>query len=223
MNQSTTARRNVSLQLAMPVIVIAFATYLLIGLITMRVPEGTDFPGPRFFPIIITAGLYLFAILLILETLAAKRRSPQLSMQPVEQPVAQPLDPPLEHGRGTPYDAGHDTRGDFLSDSETPVNERGVVLVTDDGAENLGNDARGISWSSFAWVVVPFIGFALLLPLLGWIVAAALLFWCVARSFGSDRVLGNMVVGLTVGSLTYILFDMLLGLTLPSGILGWGF
>lgn len=211
MNQPTAPHSNLSHQLAMPVIVIAFATYLLFGLITMQVPEGTDFPGPRFFPIIITAGLYLFAVLLIAGILTSRPQAPQTHGAPVES------------GRGTPDAAGYDRRGDFLSDSESPVNERGIVLVTDDGAENPGNDAGGISWSSFAWVVVPFIGFALLLPVLGWIIAAALLFWCVARSFGSDRVLGNLIVGLAVGSLTYILFDMLLGLTLPSGVLGWGF
>jgi putative tricarboxylic transport membrane protein len=31
------------------------------------------------------------------------------------------------------------------------------------------------------------------------------------------------VVAATVSSIAYIAFDMLLGLSLPSGILGWGF
>jgi putative tricarboxylic transport membrane protein len=53
-------------QLMMPGVMIAFASYLLVGIFTMRVPEGTAFPGPQFFPAIIAAGLYLFAALLII-------------------------------------------------------------------------------------------------------------------------------------------------------------
>ena len=44
-----------------------------------------------------------------------------------------------------------------------------------------------------------------------------------ARGFGSTRPLFSLVVGLTVSSLAYIAFDMTLGLSLPSGLLGGGF
>ncbi|MEH3088842.1 MAG: hypothetical protein PGN24_04290 [Microbacterium arborescens] len=47
--------------LTMPAIIAAFATYLLVGIITMKVPANAVFPGPQFFPGIIAAGLYLFA------------------------------------------------------------------------------------------------------------------------------------------------------------------
>jgi putative tricarboxylic transport membrane protein len=73
---------------------------------------------------------------------------------------------------------------------------------------------------SLLWVVLSFLGFAFLLEILGWIIAAGLLFWCVARAFGSTRHLGGLVVGLTVSSIAYIGFDMVLGMPLPSGILG---
>jgi putative tricarboxylic transport membrane protein len=76
---------------------------------------------------------------------------------------------------------------------------------------------------SLAWVVGSFLVFALVLNILGWIIAAGLLFWCIARGFGSTRWLFSLVVGLTVSSLSYIAFDMALGMSLPSGILGWGF
>jgi putative tricarboxylic transport membrane protein len=68
--------------------------------------------------------------------------------------------------------------------------------------------------------VLSFLGFAFLLEILVWIIAAGLLFWCVARAFGSTRHLGGLVVGLTVSSIAYIGFDMVLGMPLPSGILG---
>ena len=48
-------------QLLTPAILFAFATYLLVNLFLIEVPESTDFPGPRFFPAIIV-GLILLAI-----------------------------------------------------------------------------------------------------------------------------------------------------------------
>lgn len=173
-------------QLIMPVILIAFATYLLFGIITMRVPEGVAFPGPQFFPSIIAAGLYLFAALLIVRALRDRAETVSRLEQSAEE-------------------------FDLLSDEEVEALEAGPAKRV------------GVDWGSLAWIVGSFIGFALLLPFLGWIVAAMLLFWCVARAFGSKRVVYNLLVGLTASSIAYIVFDMLLGLTLPSGILGWGF
>ena len=77
-------------------------------------------------------------------------------------------------------------------------------------------------WRSLLWVVGSFLAFALLLEVLGWIIAATLLFVGVVRGFASSRWLFNALVGLTLSSVIYIAFDMLLGLPLPSGILGGG-
>ncbi|WP_151523559.1 tripartite tricarboxylate transporter TctB family protein [Serinicoccus kebangsaanensis] len=55
--------------LAVPALLAAFVTYLLVGVLTMEVPEGTDFPGPRFFPIILITAGYLLAALLVLHYL----------------------------------------------------------------------------------------------------------------------------------------------------------
>lgn len=85
------------------------------------------------------------------------------------------------------------------------------------------NRRASVDWRSLAWVVVGFAAFIVLLPLLGWIIAAGLLFWAIARGFGERRHLISLVVGFTTSSLAYIAFDMLLGMSLPSGILGWGF
>lgn len=173
-------------QLIMPVLLIAFAGYLLFGIVTMRVPEGVAFPGPRFFPAIIAAGLALFAVLLIVRALRDRAAAVARAEQSAEE-------------------------FELLTDEEIEAAETGSVKRV------------GVDWRSLAWIVGSFIGFAMLLSLLGWIVAAMLLFWCVARAFGSRRVAHNLVVGLTASSIAYIVFDMLLGLTLPSGILGWGF
>lgn len=154
--------------LIMPLVLAAFATYLLIGMLTMEVPESAAFPGPRFFPAIIAGVIYF---LVALETIGVFRRW-----------------------------------------------SSGTLPTTDpDGAPS------HFSWSSLAWVVGGFLVFTLLLEFLGWILGAALLFWCVARGFGSKRPLFSLIVGLTVSSVAYIGFDMALGLSLPSGLLGGGF
>lgn len=60
--------------LVFPVILAAFGTYLLYGQLTMKVAPETDPPGPQFFPALIIALLYLFAVLMAIGIL----RKPQL-------------------------------------------------------------------------------------------------------------------------------------------------
>ncbi|XNZ00786.1 tripartite tricarboxylate transporter TctB family protein [Micrococcus luteus] len=52
--------------LVVPLILAAFSTYLLVGVFTMEVPEGTDPPGPAFFPTIVLVAGYVVAVLLAL-------------------------------------------------------------------------------------------------------------------------------------------------------------
>ncbi|WP_238148317.1 tripartite tricarboxylate transporter TctB family protein [Rothia halotolerans] len=154
-------------ELTMPIVLAAFATYLLVNMLVMDVPDSVDFPGPRFFPAIVTGVIYL---LVILQVIASVR---------------------------------HWSAGNLTVEGE--------------------DAAVRFSWSSLLWVVGGFLGFSLLLEFLGWIIAAGLLFWCVAQGFGSKKPIASLITGLTVSSIAYIAFDMALGLSLPSGILGGGF
>ncbi|GAB2609967.1 tripartite tricarboxylate transporter TctB family protein [Kocuria arenosa] len=63
--------------LVLPLIMAAFSSYLLHGILVMEVPEGTDFPGPRFYPGILMVAGYVLAALMVLHYL----RSPE----PVEE------------------------------------------------------------------------------------------------------------------------------------------
>ncbi|MEV8251126.1 tripartite tricarboxylate transporter TctB family protein [Microbacterium sp. NPDC076768] len=165
-------------QLTMPVLLIGFGSYLLVGIFTMKVPPGSAFPGPQFFPALITAGLFFFAAVL-----------------------------------GVGAFRNQSTGARVTSSREDAANNDGALTQR----------TVRVDGKSMAWVVGSFAGFALLLNFLGWIIAAALLFWCIARGFGSRRAILGLVVGLTMSSLTYIAFDMALGLSLPSGVLGGGF
>ncbi|MDO5634262.1 MAG: tripartite tricarboxylate transporter TctB family protein [Micrococcus sp.] len=78
-------------------------------------------------------------------------------------------------------------------------------------------------FTALAWAFFGFLAFAVLLPWLGWILAGALLFWCVTRAFGSPRPVFDILVSLFMSSVAYLAFAVMLGLTLPSGILGGGF
>ncbi|GAA2516446.1 MAG: tripartite tricarboxylate transporter TctB family protein [Kocuria sp.] len=175
-------------ELTMPLVFTAFATYLLVGLLSMSVPDSVDFPGPRFFPATVVGVVYGLVVLDVLVILRRRRAA----------------------------GSAHEKQAGKAPSGSTAVGAADTTAPGDDAAPRF-------SWRSFAWVVGGFLVFALLLEFLGWIIGAALLFWCVARGFGAARPLLTLVVGLTVSSLAYIAFDMALGLSLPSGILGGGF
>lgn len=167
MTATTAARSTLVKELLVPAALLLFAGYLLVGILAMRIPEGTAFPGPRFFPGIIAA---LVAALSLLQIGIALRAHRAAEAAPEEEPADDP-------------DPRFDRR-------------------------------------SLLWVLGGFLGFVLLLDLLGWLLGAGALFWCVARAFGSRAVLRDAVVGLSVAAAAYIAFDMMLGLSLPSGLLG---
>ncbi|WP_271982562.1 tripartite tricarboxylate transporter TctB family protein [Pseudoclavibacter terrae] len=174
--------------LTMPLVIAAFATYLVFGIFTMKVPEGADFPGPQFFPGLIAAGLYLFAVLLAVGAVREMRATAASPSTMTEEELL----------------------ARALADDEA---------LAAAGAADAPRKVR-VDVKSFAWVVGSFLVFSLTLDVLGWVIAAALLFWCVARGFGSTKPVASLVVGFTLSSLAYIAFDMALGMSLPSGILG---
>ncbi len=168
--------------LAVPIILAAFCTYLLIGILTMSVPPGVTTPGPKFFPTIIVGAGYVIAALLFVKYL----RTPE---------------PPA---------AATYSEFDDVSDA-----------AREDAARAAAVPYKTFSdWTSLAWAIGGFLAFGLLLNVVGWIVGGALLFWCVARAMGSLTPVRDVIVALMMSSLAYLAFDVLLGLNLPSGILG---
>ncbi|MFT4234844.1 MAG: tripartite tricarboxylate transporter TctB family protein [Microbacterium sp.] len=168
--------------LIVPLILAAFSTYLLIGILTMEVPEGTASPGPKFFPGIIVAAGYVLTVLLVIKYM----RDPE----PAEAATYSEFDDVSDAARAEAEEAARVTYRSFSD------------------------------WRCVAWAAGGFLAFALTLNLAGWILSGAILFWCVARAIGSRKPLIDLVVSLTMSSLTYLAFDVLLGLNLPSGLLG---
>ena len=65
--------------LVVPAVVAAFSTYLLVGTLTMEIPEGTDFPGPTFYPLILVVAGYVLSALLVLHYLRHPEHPEELS------------------------------------------------------------------------------------------------------------------------------------------------
>ncbi|WP_144793627.1 tripartite tricarboxylate transporter TctB family protein [Kocuria palustris] len=64
-------------ELLTPAVLLAFATYLLVNLFLIEVPDSADFPGPRFFPAIIAGLMYLLLGLELIRILRDARRLPE--------------------------------------------------------------------------------------------------------------------------------------------------
>ncbi|WP_223286669.1 hypothetical protein [Kocuria atrinae] len=73
--------------LTMPLVLAAFATYLLLGMLMMEVPDSVDFPGPRFFPAIITGVIY---VLVVVEVINIFRHWSSGSLVPPTTPLPPP-------------------------------------------------------------------------------------------------------------------------------------
>lgn len=168
-------------ELTMPLILVLVALYLIYGMVTMDVPTNADFPGPRFFPGVVTGVILGLVLLQVIASVRAWRR-------------------------GTLVELGED---------DDQRRQSGLVVEA-------GTQSR-LNVRALVWIVGTFLVFSVLLEVLGWILAGALLFWSIAHAFGSRRTVLDIVIALTVSSAAYIIFDMALGLSLPSGILGWGF
>lgn len=198
----------VAKELTTPALFTAFAVYLIVGIVTMEVPAGTAFPGPAVFPGLVAAALLLLAGLLVVRSVRQLRHGPD--SEPAAGDTA-----PATAGVAAPATAGPAT-------TAAPASTADTAVAVDAAAAAPERSVR-VDWRSLAWVVVSFAGFALLLDVLGWIVGAGLLFLGVAKGLGAPGWLRPLVVGLTVAALSYIAFDMVLDLSLPSGIVGWRF
>jgi putative tricarboxylic transport membrane protein len=70
-------------------------------------------------------------------------------------------------------------------------------------------------------MVVALVGFALLLPLLGYVVTAAALFTAAALLLGAPHPWRTAATGWALAAIVFLVFDRLIGLSLPTG--PWGF
>jgi putative tricarboxylic transport membrane protein len=101
----------------------------------------------------------------------------------------------------------------------------GAALLVDSRVK-LRTAQEGRPWQPRAGLrvlglVAALVGFALLLPLLGYVVTAAALFGAAALLLGAPRDWRVLAWGWALAAVVFLVFDRLIGLTLPSG--PWGF
>lgn len=87
------------------------------------------------------------------------------------------------------------------------------------GVDGGSEDDLPYDWPALAWVVGTLASQIALLKWVGWVPAATLLFVGVARAFGSRAWQRDTCIGLVLGGMTYLLFNAVLGLDLPVGLL----
>lgn len=104
----------------------------------------------------------------------------------------------------------------------------GVVgaLLLVDARRKLPLAGAGEPWQSRAGLrvlglVAALVGFALLLPLLGYVVTATALFAAAALLLDAPRDWRVLAWGWALSAVVFLVFDRLIGLTLPAG--PWGF
>lgn len=192
-------------ELSVGVLALVAAVLLIIGTIGMEV-RGQQQPGPQFFPIIVICLLVFSGGWITVQNLLPRRDAPETWHRP-------------------------DVSEDMLADV-SGTNTEVIALESrhrlDAEADGMGAPAERVDPNSFDWrtfgiVLGAVVAFAVLLVPVGWILSAALLFWLVSYALGSRRPIFDIGVALLLSSLVQLAFSAGLGLTLPSGLIGWIF
>lgn len=173
------------------------AVLMLIGTVTMEVPEGSGSPGPQFFPAIVSGFMMLLAVALAISVI----RNPQ------------------RPGPDEPSELNVDMLAEFgqvESTTELRIVSGDPELASRSATPSGPTTAR---WKPVLAVTAGLAGFILILQPLGWLLSAAALFWVVARALGSTRPVFDIAVALLMSSAVQLAFSAGLGLALPSGIL----
>ena len=76
-------------------------------------------------------------------------------------------------------------------------------------------------WKRLGILIAALVVFAIINPFLGYVVSATLLFGITAIVLGAPDRVKAFVYGFLVAGTVYLLFDVLIGISLPAGI--WGF
>ncbi|MDQ1075672.1 MULTISPECIES: tripartite tricarboxylate transporter TctB family protein [Microbacterium] len=173
--------------------VFVLAGFMTYGTATMQVPADVAFPGPQFFPMLVSCFLWLAGIGLLIEVLRTSRR-------------AHVADDPVEISNEMLEDLG-------------AIDATGEIRIV--SPEDVASTAKpaAVDWRTLGVTVAALAGFIVVLPVLGWILSAAALFWAISWAFGSRRPLLDIGVSVIVSSLVQLAFGAGLGLSLPAGIL----
>lgn len=96
----------------------------------------------------------------------------------------------------------------------------GAVIAWQAWTRRFITEEQDTDWGAVAIIAAGLVVHMNVLKPLGFVPAAAILFMSVSFAFGSRRYLRDLIVALVLAVVTDLCFTRLLGLQLPSGILG---
>ncbi len=96
-----------------------------------------------------------------------------------------------------------------------------VTALRRQGQVKLADLWKGMRWQKVIWMVAPLMLYHLFLPFLGFFLTTFVFVVLVTRIIESSRWRWIAIAGLAIALGNYLLFQVLLGVTLPSGIFGF--
>ncbi|WP_238346897.1 tripartite tricarboxylate transporter TctB family protein [Nocardiopsis dassonvillei] len=206
--------------LAVPVVTLVTALFLLVGGMAIRVPESSGFLGPQFFPLTVGALLGVTACAAGVRAVLAVRRSP--SAGTTATPAAP--DAPESSGASAPPESTGTsaTPGGSGSRAEAAASTAPTATdtATDDGAAADDAKSEHGDWRTLGIMAATLTAHVLLLQPLGWLLSGTLLFWGVSFALDRRSPLLDLCVAVALAAIVQICFSGLLDVSLPSGLLG---
>jgi len=99
-----------------------------------------------------------------------------------------------------------------------------IDIIRNPQVAGAGEDAEDVDvdaptdWKVLVGLAIALGAFALLMQPAGFIIASGALFAISSTTMGSHKVLLNAVIGIAMGAIIYLVFDIWLGVRLPGGI-----
>lgn len=161
------------------------------------IPQGTGYQtvGPRAFPLLVGVGLAVVSVIGVIQAF-------------------RPGSTPGEVAAGS-VASGEDTSGEVA-----PGEDASAAVASGEDASVEDGETH---WPSVLMLLGALAAYALLLVPAGYWQATTLFFVAVARVLGSRRLVRDVLAGLVLALATYFLFDRLLGITLPPGLIRLAF
>ena len=94
-----------------------------------------------------------------------------------------------------------------------------VIGVVQAFRDPVTGEGEGVHWRPVLLLIGALALYAVLLAPVGYWQATTLFFVAVARVLGSRKLVRDLIVGLLLALATYYLFDRVLGITLPPGLI----
>lgn len=175
--------------------------WMLLGRSTIQV-IGETIPGPLFLPTGVGIGCLVLAAVLAADVFAKPQRL-----------------------RDSTHNTSSNVSTDLLDDlGGIDEDERHISTLSDDADADLPPSAEVANpptdWKTWGAVVVAFVLTIAVLPYLGWILTSSLLFFAISQVLGGKNWARDLAISFIVGSVTYFIFALGLGLNLPAGFLG---